>query len=60
MKLYLTPVEIAAIIRRPIGTVYRLASRDKWRRSADGRRPVLYDADDVGKTISNLSTPLDS
>ncbi len=56
MKRYITAADIADIAKRPISTVYRWASIHQWRRSADGRRPVLYNAEDVGKTLANLPT----
>ena len=60
MIRYLTAVEIAMLYRRPIGTIYRLASQYRWRRVSDGRRPVLYAADDVARTFQMLQrVPLD-
>jgi len=60
MIRYLTAVEIAMLYRRPIGTIYRLASQHRWRRVSDGRRPVLYAADDVERTFQMLQrAPLD-
>lgn len=47
----MTATEVAAAYRLPLGTVWRLASVDQWRRSEDGRRPVLYDAGDVEATM---------
>lgn len=52
MIRYVTASEIAALYRRPIGTVYRLASERGWRRSADRKRPVLYLAEDVAATMA--------
>lgn len=52
---YLTAGEIARLFHRPIGTVYRLASEDKWRRVPDGLRPVLYHAEDVELTFARLT-----
>lgn len=46
---YLTAVEIATLYRRPIGTVYWLASEHRWRRIKG--RPVLYNAADVDDTL---------
>lgn len=61
MIRYLTAVEIAMLYRRPIGTIYRLASQHCWRRVSDGRRPVLYAADDVARTFQMLQrAPLDT
>jgi hypothetical protein len=48
---YMTAVEIAEHWDLPLGTVWRYASLDQWRRSADGRRPALYLIDDVVATI---------
>lgn len=60
MIRYLTAVEIAMLYRRPIGTIYRLASQYRWRRVSDGRRPVLYAVDDVERTFQMLQrVPLD-
>ena len=50
-----TAAEIAHIWRRPLGTVYRLASADNWRRTSDRQRPVLYAADDVEATMERLA-----
>lgn len=58
MTRYLTAAEIAVLYRRPIGTIYRLASQRRWRRVADGRRPALYAADDVARTFQNLARAL--
>lgn len=52
MIRYVTAAEVAALYRRPIGTVYRLASVHGWRRSADRKRPVLYLAEDVEATLA--------
>ncbi|HZN76084.1 MAG TPA: hypothetical protein VFC00_31010 [Micromonosporaceae bacterium] len=52
---YLSALEIAIRYQRPVGTVYRLASQQQWRRTDDGRRPVLYDTLDVQRTMSNLT-----
>lgn len=48
---YLTVAEIAMLYRRPIGTIYRLASERRWRRVADRRKPALYAAEDVEATF---------
>lgn len=55
MMRYLTAHEIASIYRRPVGTVYRLASEGGWKRVPDKRRPVLYDSEDVDLTFSRLA-----
>jgi hypothetical protein len=55
MMRYLTAQEIAALYRRPVGTVYRLASADRWRRIPDNRRPVLYRCEDVETTFTRLA-----
>lgn len=49
---YLTLAEIAVIFEMPAGTVRWLAHRDRWKRTEDGRRPVLYLRDDVKRTMS--------
>lgn len=51
---YLSAREIADAWHRPIGTVRRLASTEKWARTADRRRPVLYRVLDVEKTMDRL------
>ena len=51
---YLTAAEIAVLYRRPIGTIYRLASQRKWRRTNDGRKPTLYAAEDVEETFRRV------
>lgn len=48
---YLTPAEIAEEWSMPIGTVRWYASRHRWRRAEDGRRPALYLAVDVRATL---------
>lgn len=40
---------------RPIGTVHRLASERRWRRTEDGQRPTLYHPDDVLATMTALT-----
>lgn len=52
---YLTAHEIASLYRRPVGTVYRLASENHWRRVPDKRRPVLYNSEDVEATFRRLA-----
>lgn len=47
-----TAAEIAHIWRKPIGTVYRLASENDWRRTPDRKRPRLYNANDVEATMN--------
>lgn len=49
-----TAAEVSSVYRVPLGTVYRLASTEKWRRSDDGRWPVLYNGDDVEATMERL------
>jgi hypothetical protein len=49
-----TAAEVSSIYRVPLGTVYRLASTDGWRRSTDGKWPVLYNGDDVEATMHRL------
>lgn len=53
MIRYLTAHEVAALYRRPVGTIYWLASRDRWRR-ADRRRPTLYASEDVEQSFTRL------
>lgn len=48
---YLTVSEIAALYRRPVGTIYRLASQHRWRRCPG--RPALYHAVDVDASMSS-------
>lgn len=55
MVRYYSAAEIAMIWRRPIGTIRRLASVDKWRRTIDRRKPVLFDIDDVEATMARLA-----
>lgn len=45
---YGTARDIARIYGVPLGTVYRWASEDRWRRTE--RRPVRYHWDDVEKS----------
>lgn len=49
-----TAAEVSSVYRVPLGTVYRLASTEKWRKSVDGRWPVLYSGDDVEATMVRL------
>jgi len=50
---YMTPGEIAEQWAMPLGSVYRHASTQRWRRSEDGRRPALYLAEDVRATLDS-------
>ncbi|WP_262282141.1 hypothetical protein [Micromonospora sp. MA102] len=50
----MTAEEIRTLYRRPVGTIYRLASTEHWRK-CDDRRPALYLADDVADTFDRLS-----
>lgn len=59
MVRYLSAREIAELWHRPIGTVHRLASEDGWKRTTDERRPVLYLAEDVEKTMDRLAERAD-
>lgn len=59
MARYYSAAELAMLLRRPVGTIRRLASVDKWRRTADDRRPVLYDMDDVEATMARLARCVD-
>lgn len=58
MIAYLTAAEIALLYARPPGTIRRLASNDRWRRTTDGKRPVLYLADDVETTMRRITARL--
>ena len=51
MLRYVTATEIAQLYAVTRAEVYRLANEHDWRRSADNRRPVLYDAGDVCETM---------
>jgi len=53
---YITAHEAARDWRLPLGTVHRLAHTEAWRRSDDGRRPVLYLAADVDATMKRRVT----
>lgn len=53
---WMTVDEIRTLYRRPVGTIYRLASQYGWRK-ADDRRPALYHADDVADTFDRLARP---
>lgn len=51
MSRYLTVAEVATLWHKPAGTVRWLAHRDRWSRSTDKRRPVLYSLSDVEETM---------
>lgn len=53
---WMTVEEIHTLYRRPVGTIYRLASVHQWRK-ADDRRPALYLADDVEAAFSQAGPP---
>lgn len=55
-----TAAEVSATYRVPLGTVYRLASEDKWRRSVDRKWPMLYNGDDVEETMTRRAMRLDT
>lgn len=55
-KRYLSPAEISAEWKMPLGSVYRHASEAKWRRAEDGRRPALYLVEDVRATLDSLAS----
>lgn len=55
MIRYYSAAEIALLWKRPRGTIKRLASTDRWRRTTDGRRPVLYRAEDVEATMKRIT-----
>lgn len=59
MSRYLSAAEIAELWHRPVGTIRRLASTDRWRRTTDDRRPVLFDVDDVERTMDRLDRHAD-
>ncbi|WP_157640907.1 hypothetical protein [Longispora albida] len=50
----LTAADISALTGRPLGTVHRLASEQRWRRYREGR-VVFYALEDVEHL---LATPL--
>lgn len=52
---YYSAREIETMCKRPIGTIQRWASRDRWRRTEDGRKPVLYLAEDVERTLGRMA-----
>lgn len=52
---YLTGAEIAAWLECPNGTVRWYAHRDRWERTEDGRRPVMYLREDVARTALKLA-----
>lgn len=51
---YLSLAEIAKIYEQPQSTLRRLASTDRWERTEDGRRPVLYLRTDVSATMARV------
>lgn len=53
MMNWLTVDEIRIMYGRPVGTIYRLASTHRWRKT-DNRKPALYSADDVSATFDQL------
>jgi hypothetical protein len=53
---YLTLAEIAMLYEVPNGTLRWLAHRDRWERSGDQKRPVLYLSKDVRKTMETRAT----
>lgn len=55
LKGYLTLAEIEMIYEQPQSTLRRLASKDRWERTEDGRKPVLYLATDVAKTMLRVA-----
>jgi hypothetical protein len=58
-RRYMSPAEVAERWDIPLGTVYWHASRNKWRRTQDGRRPALYFADDVRATLDTTKITKD-
>lgn len=52
---YLTVAEIAMLYQLKPATVRWYAHRDGWQRSSDSRKPVLYRAEDVEKTMKARS-----
>lgn len=56
---YVTAHETAATWRRPLATIYWYAHRDRWTRTEDGRKPVLYLASDVDATMRAGTQPKD-
>lgn len=45
-----TAADLALTYKVPIGTIYRWASLDGWRRSNPKHRPVTYNRDDAEKS----------
>lgn len=45
-----TASDLAHLYDIPVGTIYRWASLDGWRRSDPKRRPVTYNRDDAEKS----------
>ncbi|GIG63175.1 hypothetical protein Lfu02_75470 [Longispora fulva] len=52
----LTAADVSALSGRPLGTVYRLASEQKWRRYREGR-VAFYALDDVEHMLVTTPTP---
>lgn len=55
MSRYYSAAEIHQLYGRPIGTIHAYASRYQWRRTTDGKRPVMYLADDVVATMNDTA-----
>lgn len=51
---YISLAEIELIYEQPQSTLRRLASTDRWERTDDGRRPVLYLRTDVSATMARV------
>lgn len=45
-----TAADLGYLYGVPIGTIYRWASLDRWRRSDPKHRPVTYNRDDAEKS----------
>lgn len=56
---YLSAREISDQWKIPAGTVYWLASDRRWRRTQDGRRPVLYLLEDVRASLDKAKIAKD-
>lgn len=54
LKGYLSLAEIEMIYEQPQSTLRRLASTDRWERTEDGRKPVLYLAANVAVTMARV------
>lgn len=48
---WMSAAELAVLYGKPIRRIHQLASLDRWRRTQDGLRPVLYSALDAAKTF---------